>query len=93
MNWSAAHRHGQQTVAGYLHEGKSLEQPEPEDDEAAREDDREEDEKAEFGKEHDAAYKEDEAGLREMMRLPTPERNSLRTGMRMKKQDPRTQNY
>ena len=42
---------------------------------------------------HDAAYKEDEAGLREMMRLPTPERNSLRTGMRMKKQDPRTQNY
>jgi hypothetical protein len=39
---------------------------------------------------HDAAYKEDEAGLREMMRLPTPERNSLRIGMRMKKQDPRT---
>ena len=45
MNWSAAHRHGQQTVAGYLHEGKSPEQPEPEDDEAAREGDREEDEK------------------------------------------------
>ena len=49
--------------------------------------------KAEFEREHDAADKEDEAGLREMMRLPTPERNSLRTGMRMKKQDPRTQNY
>ena len=68
MNWSAAHRHGQQTVAGYLHEGKSPEQPEPEADEAAREDDREEDEKAEFGKEEDKEKTEDEAGLSERMR-------------------------
>ena len=50
MKWPEAHRHGQQTAAEYLHEGKSPEQPEPEADEAAREDDREEDEKAEFGK-------------------------------------------
>ena len=68
MNWSEAHRHGQQTVAEYLHEGKSPEQPEPEADEAAREDDREEDEKAEFGKEEDEEKKEDKARLSERMR-------------------------
>ena len=68
MNWSEAHRHGQQTAAEYLHEGKSPEQPEPEADEAAREDDREEDEKAEFGKEEDKEKTEDEAGLGERMR-------------------------
>jgi hypothetical protein len=61
MYWSEAHRHGQQTAAEYLHEGKSPEQPEPEADEAARE----EDEKAEFGKEEDEEKKEDEAGLSE----------------------------
>ena len=49
--------------------------------------------KAEFEREHDAADKEDEAGLREMMRLTTPGRNSARTSMRMKKQNPRTQKY
>ena len=53
MNWSEAHRHGQEAVSEYYHEGKSPEQPEAEADEAAREDDREEDEKAEFGKEED----------------------------------------
>ena len=44
MNWSEAHRHGQQTVAEYHHEGKSPEQPVAEADEVAREEDREEDE-------------------------------------------------
>ena len=37
--------------------------------------------------------KEDEAGLREIMRPTTHEKNRLRTGMRTKKQDQRTQNY
>ena len=50
MKWPEAHRQGQQTAAEHLHEGKSPGQPEPEADEAAREDDREEDEKAELGK-------------------------------------------
>ena len=41
MNWSEAHRHGQQTVAEDHHEGKSPEQPVAEAEEVVREDDRE----------------------------------------------------
>ena len=43
MNWSEAHRHGQQTVAEDHHEGKSPEQPVAEAEEDVREDDIEDD--------------------------------------------------
>ena len=49
--------------------------------------------KAEFEREHDAADKEDEAGLREMMRQTTSGRKSARTSMRTNEQNPRTQKY